>query len=135
MKSNYEPYKYVIQDITHVYIGCFFTLQEVMEYEDAPFKVKATVSRYFIPDAGNGPETKLSDYIFDVDRQSFSYQVLLRLKTKVKYSIPKSFEKDKGYRNEVVPLEQFLEDSVIREHREQVVVEEICFSKLALMGI
>lgn len=135
MRSEYEPYKYVIQDITHVYIGCFFTLQEIMEFEDAPFKVKAAFSKYFMIDALNGPETKLSDYIFDVDQKSFSYQVLLKLKTKVKYSIPKSFEKDKGYRNQVVSLEQFLGDSLIREHRGQVIVEEICFSKLALMGI
>lgn len=135
MRNEYEPYKYVIQDITHVYIGCWFTLQEVMNFDEAPFKVKACFGKYFFQDSLNGPETKLSDFILDITEDVFSYEVLKKLKTKVKYSIPKSFEKDKGYRNEVVSFEDFIKDDVIRAHREQVIIEEVCFSKLALMGI
>ncbi len=135
MRSEYEPYKYVIQDITHVYIGCFFTLQEVMNFEDAPFKVKAAFGKYFFTDAKEGPETTLSDFLFDIKSDQFSYEVLKKLKTKVKYSIPKSFEKDKGYRNEVKSFEEFVASELIKEHKDQIIVEEICFSKLALMGI
>lgn len=135
MRTDYEPYKYVIQDITHVYIGCWFTLQEVMNFEDAPFKVKAAFGKYFFQDAQNGPETKLSDFIYELTPELFSYEVLKKLKTKVKYSVPKNFEKDKGYRNVVTDFEKFINDEQVKDHREQIIVEEICFSKLALMGI
>lgn len=135
MRSEYEPYKYVMQDITHVYVGCFFTLQEVMNFEDAPFKVKAAFGKYFFVDAKEGPETILSDFLLDVKADQFSYEVLKKLKTKVKYSIPKNFEKDKGYRNEVKNFEEFVGNELIQTHREQIIVEEISFSKLALMGI
>lgn len=135
MRNEYEPYKYVLQDITHVYIGGRFTLQEVIGFDDAPFKVKVTVNRYFLGDSPNGADIRLSDFILDVERNAFSYEVLKKLKTKVKYTIPKNFDADEGYRNTVASFEEFYENEVIRQHREQVMIEEISFSKLALMGI
>ena len=135
MVSEYRPYKYVIQDITHIYIGCWFSLQEVMDYEDAPFKLKAVFGKFFLPDASNGPEMTISDFVFDLKENSLSYEVLNRLKAKVKYSIPKSFEKDKGFRNEVISLENFVESEDIQNHKDRVIIEEICISKLALGGV
>ena len=40
MTTEYRPHRYVMQDITHVYVGCKFTLLDVLNFEDAPFKLK-----------------------------------------------------------------------------------------------
>lgn len=135
MTTEYRPHRYVMQDITHVYVGCKFTLQDVLNFEDAPFKLKSVIRKFFLNDASQKGDTVLADYLFEVDPNSEAYDVLCRMKAKVKFTAPKSYVEDKGYKNETLSYQEFRERQELKEHIEQVYVEEISLSKLGLLAL
>ena len=47
MDLNNREFKAVINDMTHSYIGAQMKVEELLSYEDVPFKVKALFNKYF----------------------------------------------------------------------------------------
>ena len=139
-----RSFKYTMMDTTRIYVGGRMTYQEMIEWDDVPFKIKAIVNREFVPAAGT-TEITFPDHFRIIEKDSFLFQVLKTLKTKVKVDIP-VLKKGKSeesiiYKSRVCSIDEYLDlikdgslnltlsDGTVKE----AVPEEISFSKLAVM--
>lgn len=133
-----RDFKYIIQDITRIFLGKELTYRDLLEMEDIPFKLKAITNNYFLKDASR--EDRIIDHLNKMTNDEFSCQIYEQIKIKIKLNYVtgrKNWfgqEKDK-YISKECNLKEYLE-----EYREAVsngtaFVEEIIISKLALMAL
>lgn len=134
-KKVYEDYKYVLQDAGSLSLGAKYSYRELLQ-EDVPFKFKVIAERYLSKDLD--PATTLESQIYYLTEEGFVYECFRQLKTKVKFSVRKNkkglFGKErKIYGTQVVPLKDFVEKSAAWKKEQEVLIQEIVVSKLALM--
>ena len=107
-----------------------------MEHEMVPFKFTTVLERYIIPDMG--ADTTLESHFYYMKPGDFTYRTFLQLKTKVKVSrlvVKKKLfgGKEKVYRTEMIPLQEFVKLTPDQKEREGIFIQEIAISKLGLM--
>ena len=135
-RKLYEDYKYVLQDAGSLSLGAKFSYKELLQEEDVPFKFKVIAERYLSRDLD--PATTLESHIYYLTKEGFACECFRQLKTKVKFSMRKDkkglFGKErKGYTTQIMPLKDFVEKSVAWKKDQEVLIQEIVVSKLALM--
>ena len=81
----YENYKYVIQDVSQLYVGAKYSFQELVESEEIPFKFRLVVERYIYSELDK--DTSLESYFYYLDDKNMSFRIFKQLKTKVKINI------------------------------------------------
>ena len=130
-----RDYKYVMQDFTTVYLGARYTYEELIEAEDIPFKIKTLVNHYIKPELA-GENLSLESHFYYMEGKGFAYQTFLQLKTKVKLSILRE-KKGVGmrYNTEVWKLQDLVSMPPQEKEKAGIMIQEICFSKLALMAL
>lgn len=82
--TEYQDYKYVMQDAGNLYLGAKYTYAELLANEDVPFKLKSIIHRYISPELDE--ETSLESHFYYLNEEGFVYQVCRQLKIKIKYS-------------------------------------------------
>ena len=160
MKDTIDrSFKYAMQDTNRIYIGGRMTYEEMISWEEVPFKIKKIVNKDFLPDAAS-PEWTFAEHFKHISDKSFLYQILNTLKTKVKVDYPvtkiKAGKEQTSFKSRVCTIEEYLnfihsldssmssggETEIIipkgmedldRERLSEVVTEEISFSKLAVL--
>ena len=130
--TNERDFKYVMQDTSHVFMGGRMSYEDMMTWEDVPFKLKAIVNKYF---AGKD-EQSLAETMGVLSQEDFRYQILKQLKIKIKagtYQNKKSLfgKEEKKYISKTYHLDEYME--LIKGEKEAV-TEEFIFSKLAMMA-
>ncbi len=130
--QSYEDYKYVMVDTSYIYLGAKYTYGELIENEDVAFKLRTIFERYIMPELSG--DTTLEAHFRGISKD-LAYKTYKQLKIKLKVSRPvvqkNLFGKtSKKYITENVPLDKFLEMKLDGE----ILVQEIVFSKLALMS-
>ena len=80
--TQYDAYKYCIQDTNCVYVGARFTYREIMESREVNFKFKAIVEHYLLRE--EIPETSLESELYYLKPDSFTYRTLEQLHARVK---------------------------------------------------
>lgn len=135
-KKTYEDYKYVLQDAGSLSLGAKYSYRDLMQEEDVPFKFKVIAERYLSKDLD--PSTTLESQIYYLTKEGFAYECFRQLKTKVKFSMRKEKKglfdkKGKSYTTELMPLKNFVEKSVTWKKEQEILIQEIVVSKLALM--
>lgn len=136
-RQTYEDFKYVMQDTYQVYLGVRYTLEEITENEEVPFKFRLIVERYIYEETD--PQTTLENQLYYMEAKGIPFKLYKRLKAKVKYTY---IEEKKGlggrvkkqYATKTVPIEQFATMSVEEKERIGTVVQELVLSKLAIMS-
>ena len=88
--TNERDFKYVIQDTSQVFIGGRMSYEDMMTWEEIPFKIKAIMNKYFINQEENG----LAEVMPKLEKEDFRYQILKQLKIKIKAGI---YENKKNY--------------------------------------
>ncbi len=136
-KTVYEDYKYSMQDVSNLYIGAKYTLNELLEEEDISFKFRLVVERYILPDADR--EDTLETHLYYLDAGSFAVKIYKRLKARVRVNVigekkGLSGRRKREYVTRVWTVEQLTRISPEEKERQGVVVQELILSKLALMG-
>lgn len=134
-----QDYKYVLQDVSTLYLGARYTYEELIESQEIPFKIKTLVNRYIKPELG-GEDLSLESHFYYMEGKGFAYQTYLQLKTKVKYSV---LQEKKGlggrikqsYTTKTMKLKEFVEIAPAQKEKLGIMIQEISFSKLALMGL
>ena len=130
-----RSFKYAMQDTNRIYIGGRMTYQEMITWDEVPFKIKAIVNKHFIPDAKTD-ECTFAEHFKTLSKDGFLFQICKTLKTKVKVDIPyipkNKTSGDVRYKSEYMKIEDYL-DYIHGEPPEGFVTEEISFSKLAVM--
>lgn len=129
--TNERDFKYVMQDTSHVFMGGRMTYEDMMSWEDLPFKLKAIVNKYFT----QKEEDSLAETIKVLAPEDFRYQILKQLKIKIKagtYQNRKNLfgKEEKKYISKTYHLDEYME--LIQA--EEAVTEEFIFSKLAMMA-
>lgn len=136
-KTTYEDYKYSIQDTSKVYIGTKYTLDEILEAEDIPFKFRLIVERYLLPEADL--EDTLETHLYYLEPKSFVVKIYKQLKAKVKVNIIEEKRSlfgagKKQYVTRLMTVDELVAMSKEEKEEKGIVVQELIMSKLALMA-
>ncbi len=125
-----RDYKYIMQDISSVYIGAKYTYDEMIEEEEIPFKIKKVINQYIKPEL-DGNDPTIESHFYYMEGEGFAYQTFLQLKTKVRMNILKNGK----YTTTTMKLQEFVAISPKEKEEAGIVIQEINFSKLALMTL
>jgi len=136
-KTVYEENKYSMQDTGNLYVGSKYTLEELINEDEIPFKFRLVVERYILPEADL--QDTLESHLYYLDAKSFLVKIYGQLKAKVKINIieeKKTFLKGskKQYVTKFVTVEELTAMSVAEKEAKGIVVQELRMSKLALMA-
>lgn len=137
-KQSYEDYKYVMVDTGNVYLGAKYTYGELLQNEDVPFKIRAIVERYILPQSDI--ETTLESEFYYMTQDSFTYRTFRQLKVKLKCSrivekkkLFSKGKKNRRYVTEVIGLDELTAMTPAQKQVQGIVVQEIVVNKLAMM--
>ncbi len=135
-KTVYEDYKYSMQDTTSLYVGAKYTLGEILEEENIPFKFRLIVERYILPEADL--QDTLETHLYYLKPESFTVKIYKQIKARAKVNIieeKKSFtgKRRKRYTTRLLSVEQLAAMTPSQKEAKGVVIQELCMSKLALM--
>lgn len=136
-KTVYADYKYCMQDVSTVYVGCKYTMDEILTDESIPFKFQLVVERYILPKSD--PEDTLETHLYYLEEKSFLVKIYRQLKAKVKVNYIQekkhmSGRVTKEYATKTMSVEQLAHLSVAQKEQMGLMVQELAVSKLSLMG-
>ena len=123
-------FKYIMQDVTHVYIGARYTYRELIEAEDVPFKIKKMINQYIEPEL-HGEDLSIESHFYYMDGSGFAYQTFLQLKTQVRISIIKGNK----YHTTTMKLQDLVKIPPEETEKDGIKIQEIIIAKLALMTL
>ena len=134
--TQYEDFKYILQDTGSISIGAKYTYKELMANEMIPFKLKAILEHYIFKEAD--PETSLESEFYYLEAGNFLYEVFQQLKMKVKVQqqeeVKSLFGKKKLiYKERLFSLKELTEINLARKKASGMIIREIVISKLGLM--
>lgn len=129
---NERDFKYVMQDTSHVFMGGRMTYEDMMTWDDTPFKIKAIINKYFT----GKDENSLAETIRVLKQEDFRYQILKQLKIKIKagtYITKKNMfgKAQEKYVSKLYTLDEYMECACVGK---EIIVEEFVISKLAMMA-
>ena len=131
-----QDFKYVMQDMTNLYIGAKYSYEELMKLDEVPFKLKTILSHYMLREVA--PETKIEDHIFYLTEQDMSYLVYKQMKARFRLSVWKDESdgvKKPGYKSQVYRIGEIIGNKELMEKKDTIIVEEVHITKLGLMGV
>ena len=135
-KTVYEDYKYAMQDLSNLYIGAKYTMDEILEEENISFKFRMVTERYILPESDR--EDTLETHLYYLDPKSFIVKIYKQLKAKVKVSVieeKKSADGSvrKSYCTRVMTPEELSAVPAAEKEQKGMVIQELSINKLALM--
>lgn len=129
-----RDYKYVMQDVTNVYVGAKYTYEELINAEDVSFRLKTMVNRYMKPEL-SGEDLSIESHFYYMEPQGFAYQTYLQLKTRVRISILREKRGKRQYATEIWKLQELVKLSPAQKEQAGILIQEIILSKLAMMTL
>ena len=129
MEQINREFKAVIQDMTHIYVGAQMSVEELMSFEDVPFKVKAVFNKFFGEEGQRGQ--KICVCLGNINRDDFVYQVIKQLKLKFKVGFYSEKNGKTVYKSKTLTADEYL---ALHSSEEKYFDEEIVFNKLALLA-
>ena len=134
--TQYEDFKYILQDTGSISIGAKYTYKELMAHEMIPFKLKAVMEHYIFKEAD--PETSLESEFYYLEAGNFLYEVFGQLKIKVKVQqqeeVKSFFGKRKlVYKEKLLSLKELTDINLAKKKASGMIIREIVISKLGLM--
>ena len=147
-KRVYADYKYGMQDLSHIYVGCKYTFEELLEAEDVMFKFRMIVKRDILQEAD--PEDTLETHLYYLTPDSFLVKVYKQLKAKVKVNVIEEKKAlfgggargtgsgkagTKRYVTKMLPVEELVQIPPAQKERQGYVIQELSISKLALAAL
>ena len=79
-RTVYEDYKYSMQDVGRVYVGCKYTFGELLDNDDVLFKFRLVVERYLLPEADLNDT--LETHLYYLAPDSFAVKIYSRRRKK-----------------------------------------------------
>ena len=131
-----RDFKYVMHDLTNIYIGAKHTYNELLVLEEVPFKLKTLISRFFLREVDG--DTRIEDHIFYLKETDMSYQIYKEMKARFRLSVWKDESdgvKKPGYRSQTYRIAEIIGNEELMRKRDITIVEEVHITKLGLMGV
>lgn len=137
-KTVYEDFKYSMQDVSRVYVGCKYSFEELLDDDDLLFKFRLIVERYILPEAD--PEDTLETHLYYLKPDSFAVKLYDRIKARVKVSVIEEkkslFGKvRKQYVTKQLTVDELVSISPAEKEKQGMVIQELGVSKLALSAV
>lgn len=138
-KTFYEDYKYFMQDVGSIYIGCKYTLQEIMDNDDITFRFRRLTADDLAKD--RDPEDTLETLLYYLTAQDFTSKLFKRMGARVKVSILREkkslFGKktERVYRTEMMDIDTLTSLSPDEKEALGIVIQELKVSKLMLAAV
>lgn len=134
--TQYEDFKYVLQDVGAVYLGAGFSYEELLEHEMVPFKLKAILTHYLLKEVS--PDTTLESQFYYLEENTFLYETFQQLKIRIKVQIqgPKRTLSGKTkikYQERIFSLQELVQMNLARKKASGMLIREIIISKLGMM--
>lgn len=116
--TQYEDFKYVMQDTGSIYVGAKYAYEELLEAEAVPFKLKAILTHYILKEAS--PQTTLESEFYYLEPGTFLYETWKQLKVRVKVQVQvekKSLfgKKRMEYQEKILTLKELTEMNLARK--------------------
>jgi len=131
-----KDYKYVMHDLTNIYIGGKHTYNELLVSEEVPFKLKTLISRFFMREVDG--DTKIEDHIFYLKETDMSYQIYKEMKARFRLNVWKDESdgvKKPGYQSKTYRINEIVGNEELMRKKDITIVEEVHITKLGLMGV
>lgn len=129
-----NDYKYVLQDISKLYIGAKFTYQEMMDRDDISFKLKAIFSHYMLKEVA--ADTTPENHVFYMQEGDLSYMVYHQLRAKFKMDFPQLSSKGTWkYKSEYHTIDEIVHNKQWQEQKDKIIIEEMVISKVHIMSL
>ena len=134
---EYQDFKYVMVDMSKIYLGTKQTYEEACEHDYMPFKLKAIIAHYF---KEMSPEMTIEEHIRSLTKESLDYMILKTLRTKVKMCIYTESTDKKGriagkwMTDQLLTIDQYVAEESYHLYPEHAMVTELMISKLQLMA-
>ncbi len=137
-KTYYEDYKYCMQDVGRVYVGCKYTFEELLDEEDLLFKFRLIIERYILPEAD--PGDTLESHLYYLRPESFAVKLYRRLKVRVKVSVIEERKRlfgkpGKEYTVRQMDIDQLTSIPPAEKEKAGMIIQELSVSKLALSAV
>lgn len=137
-KTVYEDFKYSMQDVSRVYVGCKYSFEELLDDDDLLFKFRLIVERYILPEAD--PEDTLETHLYYLEPESFVVKLYNRIKARVKVSVIEEKKSLFGKAKRQYVTKQLTLDELVgippeEKERQGMVIQELSVSKLALTSV
>ena len=132
-----SDFKYIMFDLSTIFIGARYTYQDLVENESVSFKLQTILHRYLLTEVT--PETTLESHFYYLKPEDFAYQVYEQLKTRVRVSVPedkKGFggRTERVYKERTMKLCELAALSPSEKKERGILIREIQISKLGLLG-
>ena len=131
-----RDFKYVMHDLTNLYIGAKHTYDELLVSEEIPFKLKTLISRFMVREVAGS--TKIEDHIFYLKETDMSYQIYKQMKAKFRLNVWKDESdgvKTPGYKSETYRITEIMGNEELMRKKDITIVEEVHITKLGLMAV
>ncbi|HJC25527.1 MAG TPA: hypothetical protein H9761_17825 [Candidatus Eisenbergiella merdavium] len=132
-----NDFKYIIQDISNIYIGARSTYGELAENEDLAHKLREVIVRIFLKEVAE--DTTPENHLFYLKKDSASYRVMKKMRVRFRMSVWEEADgkkrKKSGYVNRDYTLDEVLDSEELQQKKDTIVVEEMRVSKLGLASV
>ena len=131
-----RDFKYIVQDMTSIYVGARFTYGELIENEDVPHKLKEVIFRIFLKEVAE--DTTPENHVFYLSPESASCGAYKKMKARFRMNVWEPAGKGRkkaGYVSREYTLEEVLGNRDLMRKKDTTVVEEVRISKLGLQMI
>lgn len=132
-----NDFKYILQDISNIYVGARSTYGELAENEDLPHKLREVIVRIILSEVAQ--DTTPENHLFYLTKDSASYRVMKKMKTRFRMSVWEEADgkkrKKSGYVNREYALDEVVDSAELHQKKDTIVVEEMRVSKLGLATV
>ena len=132
-----NDFKYILQDISNIYVGARSTYGELAENEDLPHKLREVIVRIILSEVAG--DTTPENHLFYLTKDSASYRVMKKMKTRFRMSVWEEADgkkrKKSGYVNREYALDEVVDSAELHQKKDTIVVEEMRVSKLGLATV
>ena len=132
-----NDFKYILQDISNIYVGARSTYGELAENEDLPHKLREVIVCIILSEVAE--DTTPENHLFYLTKDSASYRVMKKMKTRFRMSVWEEADgkkrKKSGYVNREYALDEVVDSAELHQKKDTIVVEEMRVSKLGLATV
>lgn len=133
---DYQDYRYILQDTRMLYVGAKFSFGDLASEEDVPFKFRSIVMKCALHEVDK--EDTFESVFYYMKPEGYLYEAFRQLRTKVKVSeltqVKHLFGKTEWiYKEHLYKIEEFAALSKEEKEKKGIVVQELQYSKLAIM--
>lgn len=128
---NRNDFKYVIQDLSKVYIGANYTYEELQNEDDMPVKFKEAAFRVFSMETSLA--TTIAAHLLSIKKEDRSYFVYKQMRVKIK--VTSLVRGSNGFSTGSCKLDEFMDEFQNKAVQGEYFIEELEIKKLHLAGL